>query len=71
MGDTQAQRAALQAVAGDGDPTTPMGTAKVQKRNGAYYVRIPVELVREHEIEAGDEVEQRHHPASDTLLTKL
>ena len=49
--------------------TTPMGSARVQEKNGAYYVLIPVDLVREQGLEAGDELPQRHHAPTNGLIT--
>ena len=45
-----------------------MGNATVQEKNGEFFCLIPIELVREHEIEAGNELSLRHHPESNTLL---
>jgi hypothetical protein len=36
--------------------TTAMGSARVQKKNGAFCVLIPVDLAREQGLEAGDEL---------------
>ncbi|WP_159900758.1 hypothetical protein [Salinirussus salinus] len=71
MSQSEAERAVLQAMHGDG-ALTPYGSAKVQiNGRGTAYLAVPVELAEHYGMTQGVEVQRGFHAETGCLVACL
>jgi len=70
MSQTDAERAVLQAMHGDG-ALTPYGSAKVQMQDTTAYIAVPIELTQHFGISQGVEVQRAYHAETGCLISCL
>ena len=71
MAQTNAERDVLQSLTGDDSVLSPEGTARVQVRNGTYYLAIPLSKVRAHGLAQGDPIQRAYHPPTGCVVSCL
>ena len=70
MAQTDAQRAVLQAVHGDG-ALTPYGDAKAQMQDTTAYIAVPQQLTQLYGISQGDPFSRAYHAETGCLIVCL
>jgi hypothetical protein len=70
MAQTDAEKAVLQSLSGDGG-LSPEGSARVQERRGTFYVALPLSKVRAHGLAQSDSLRRAYHPETGCIIVCL